>query len=59
MSMAMMMPLTQRYTKKRVRMRMRITLKRKIMPKMKIMIMPKMKIMIMPRRVSKWHKIKS
>jgi hypothetical protein len=51
MSMAMMMPLTQRYTKKRVRMRMRITLKRKIMPKMKIMIMP--------RRVSKWHKIKS
>jgi hypothetical protein len=32
-------------------MRMRITLKRKIMPKMKIMIMP--------RRVSKWHKIKS
>jgi hypothetical protein len=53
MSMAMMMPLTQRYTKKRVRMRMRIT------PKRKIMIMPKMKIMIMPRRVSKWHKIKS
>jgi hypothetical protein len=39
--MAMMMPLTQRYTKKRVRMRMRITLKRKIMPKMKIMIMPR------------------
>jgi hypothetical protein len=33
MSMAMMMPLTQRYTKKRVRMRMRITLKRKIMPR--------------------------
>jgi hypothetical protein len=31
-------------------MRMRITLKRKIMPKMKIMIMP--------RRVSKWRKIK-
>jgi hypothetical protein len=45
MSMAMMMPLTQRYTKKRVRMRVRITLKRKIM--------------IMPRRVSKWRKIKS
>jgi hypothetical protein len=45
MFIAMMM-LIHRYTKKRVRMRMRITQRRKVM------ITQKRKIMIMPRRVS-------
>jgi hypothetical protein len=45
-----MTPLTQKYTRKRVCMRIKIMRKKGIITKMKIMIMP--------RRASKWYKIK-